>query len=113
MRFGEQVRALRQERQLTQRELANRLGVSASYISKVENENLPFGDFPSESFIHRLAEELEADEEVLLLLANKIPPLIRRRVLEQPNEFRKLAELDRNTLNRLVSRVMAEQAKQL
>jgi transcriptional regulator with XRE-family HTH domain len=43
MPFGEQVRALREARKLTQRELADRLGVSVSYISKVENEKLHFG----------------------------------------------------------------------
>ena len=63
MKFGARVRCLRIGGGLTQRQLADRLGVSVSYISKVENERLRFGDYPSEKFIHMLAESLGADEE--------------------------------------------------
>ncbi|MCA9075806.1 MAG: helix-turn-helix transcriptional regulator [Planctomycetaceae bacterium] len=44
MTFGQRVRELREKRGLTQRELADALAVSVSYISKVENEKLHFGD---------------------------------------------------------------------
>ena len=73
MQFGERVRQLRTQRRLTQRDLAKRIGVSDTYISKVENENLHFGDYPSEKFIHKLADALDAEEEELLLLADKVP----------------------------------------
>lgn len=105
MQFGERVRALRESRRLTQRDLADRLKVSVSYISKVENEKLHFGDYPSEKFIHKLAAELEADEDELLLLADKVPTSIRRRIREQPHEFRRLAGLDHQALERLVRRI--------
>ena len=71
MQFGQRVRQLRKTQGLTQRELASSLGVSVSYISKVENERLHFGDYPSAKFIHKLAEELDADEDELLLLAEQ------------------------------------------
>ena len=71
MRFGERMRELRAQQGLTQRGLAKSIGVSDTYISKVENENLHFGDFPSETFIHKLADILDADEDELLLLANQ------------------------------------------
>ncbi|QGJ68656.1 Transcriptional regulator [Planctomycetales bacterium 10988] len=74
MQFGERVRELREARKLTQKAFADRLGVSVSYISKVENEKLHFGDYPSEKFIHKLASELEADEDELLLIADIVPP---------------------------------------
>ncbi len=51
MRFGNRVRELRLLRGLTQRMLAERLAVSMSYVSKVENERLNAGNFPSESFV--------------------------------------------------------------
>jgi transcriptional regulator with XRE-family HTH domain len=102
MRFGDRVRQLRDARQFTQRELAVRLGVSVSYISKVENERLHFGDYPSEKFIHKLAAELEADEDELLLLADKVPSSLRKRIQQQPEEFRRLAELDPKSLENLV-----------
>jgi len=44
MQFGERVRQHRTQRELTQRDLAEKIGVSDTYISKVENENLHFGD---------------------------------------------------------------------
>lgn len=102
MQFGKRVRQLRNQRQLTQRQLASELSVSDTYISKVENENLHFGDFPSEKFIHKLADVLDADEDELLLLADKVPEAIRKRVRERPNAFRMLASLDDKTLDHLI-----------
>ncbi|MGB7325494.1 MAG: helix-turn-helix transcriptional regulator [Rubripirellula sp.] len=103
--FGQRVRQWRSLRSLTQTDLASRMNVSVSYISKVENEKLHFGDYPSEKFIHKLAVELKADEDELLLLADKVPPTIRKRIREQPAEFRRLAQLDHKTLARLVNSI--------
>lgn len=111
MQFGERVREIRESRKLTQKELAERLGVSVSYISKVENEKLHFGDYPSEKFIHKLATELEADEDELLLLSDKVPLSIRKRIREQPDEFRRLSELDQDALERLVQMIDATPKK--
>lgn len=102
MQFGERVRALREARKLTQRELADRLGVSVSYISKVENEKLHFGDYPSEKFIHKLASELEADEDELLLLADKVPTSIRKRIRERPDVFRVVADMNETEMDQIV-----------
>lgn len=101
MKFGTKVRATRIRRGMTQQELAKRMRVSVSYISKVENERLHFGDYPSERFIHRLADELETDEDELLLLADKIPSCIRQRIRERPGLFRAIAEMDKTDLERL------------
>ncbi|MGZ0174362.1 MAG: helix-turn-helix domain-containing protein, partial [Planctomycetales bacterium] len=94
MKFGNRVRQLRQERALTQRQLAALLDVTSTYISKVENTKLHHGDYPSESFIIHLAEALDADTDELLLLADKVPPQIRQRICERPEAFRRFAELD-------------------
>lgn len=102
MQFGQRVREIRLQKKLTQRELADLLGVSFTYVSKVENEKLHFGDYPSEKFIHRLAEMLEVDEDELLLLADKVPADIRRRIREKPEAFRILAEADDKALDRAV-----------
>lgn len=112
MQFGERVRELRLKKQLTQRELAELLGVSFTYVSKVENEKLHFGDYPSEKFIHRLAEELEADESELLLLADKVPADIRKRIREKPEAFRILANADDKTLDKAVRAVEIERPSQ-
>jgi len=94
MRFGERVKELRKRQRMTQQKLAERLAVSLSYISKVENERLNAGDYPSENFVRRLAEALEADVDELLLLTNRVPEAIRRRVCERPEVFRVVAEMN-------------------
>ena len=99
MQFGEKVRVLRAQRAMTQQDLADCMGVSVSYISKVENGKLHSGDYPSAKFIHKLAEELKADEDELLLLADKVPAAIRRKIRQRPDLFRKLAKLDRESLD--------------
>ena len=108
MRFGDRVRVLRVRCGLTQQQVANRVDVSVSYISKVENGKLHFGDYPSEKFIHKLAEQLNADEDELLLLADKVPTSIRKRIRQRPELFRKLAALDKQTLDRLESTLEIE-----
>ena len=112
MQFGERIRELRLEKQLTQRELADRLGVSVTYISKVENEKLHFGDYPSEKFIHKVAEVLETDEDELLLLADKVPADIRQRIREKPEAFRILAKADDKTLEKAVKIVEKKRTAQ-
>src|ERR1700704_2120431 len=87
MRFGEQIRELRKTKGLSQRALGDLVGVSFTYISKVENEKLDFGDYPSEDLIRKLAKALETDEGELFLLAEKIPEDIRKRVMERPDAF--------------------------
>lgn len=103
MHFGERVRQLPTQRKLTQRDLATKIGVSDTYVSNVENENLHFGDFPNEKFIHKLAAVLEADEEELLLWADKVPAGIRKRVRERPEAFRTLAGREDESLNQVVA----------
>lgn len=104
MQFGDRVRELREQFGITQKELAQRLDVSASYVNKVEKGRLQFGDFPSAKFIHRLAAELNADEDELLLLADKVPEGIRKRIQERPEAFRRFAELDDDAMDRVLAR---------
>ena len=105
MQFGERVRELRVLRGLTQQIIADRMSVSVSYISKVENGKLHFGDYPSEKFIHKLADELQADEDELLLLADKVPSSIRVRIQQRPDLFRKLAKMDQRSLDVIESSI--------
>jgi len=103
--FGQRIRELRQAKKWTLRQLAPKVGVGFTYLSKVENEKLDFGDYPSEALIHRLAEALDVDEDELLILANKIPESIRRRLRERPDAFRLLARLDDRALDRVIEKV--------
>jgi len=112
MQFGKRVRELREQRALTQKELAERLDVSPSYVNKVERERLHFGDYPSAKFIHKLAEELDADEGELLLLADKVPDALRQRIRERPEVFNAVANLDDKAMDQLL-RQIARKRKQV
>ena len=103
MGFGNRLRAMRTAKGLSQRALGERVGVSFTYISKVENGKLDFGDYPSEDLNCRLAAALDTDEEELLLLAEKIPEAIRRRFFERPDAFRLIARLDDRRLDRVLA----------
>jgi transcriptional regulator with XRE-family HTH domain len=102
MKFGEKIRQLRKSQNLTQKELGDLVGVGFAYLSKVENERLDFGDYPSEELIRKLSTALAADEDELMLLAKKIPEHIRQRVLERPDAFRKFADLADADIDRLL-----------
>ena len=106
--FGERLRDLRKAKGLSQRALGDIVGVNFTYISKIENEKLDFAQFPSEDLIRKLAEALDGDVDELLLLAKKIPDQIKRRVLERPDAFRKIADLDDQTLNKLLEDIEDE-----
>jgi len=84
---------------------AQMVGISFTYVSKIENERLDFGDQPSEVLILQIAAALEADEDELLILAKKIPERIQQRVLERPDTFSRLAELDDETLDRVLGQL--------
>lgn len=105
MTFGERVRQLRQAKGLTLRQLAPKVGVGFTYLSRVETGKMTYGEYPSDALIHRLAEELDGDEDELLLLAERIPERIRKRVLERPKEFRVLADLPDAEFRQLVKSV--------
>jgi transcriptional regulator with XRE-family HTH domain len=73
--FGARLRELRIQARLTQRELADKVSIDFSYLSKIENGVLPP---PSEKVILRLVEVLNADKDELLTLAGKVPSDIRQ-----------------------------------
>jgi transcriptional regulator with XRE-family HTH domain len=105
MRFGERVRSLRKSKGWSLRTLAEKVGVGFTYLSRVENERLNFGDYPSDALIHRLAESLDANEEELLVLAERVPERIRRRVLERPDVFGALADCNDQQLDMVMGSI--------
>ncbi len=105
MNFGSHLRMLRTERQLTLRGLASQVGVGFTYLSRVETGTMTYGDYPSEALIHRLADALEADETELLLLAEKIPDTVRKRVLQRSDAVLAFAECDDKTLDKLMTEI--------
>lgn len=102
MQFGEKVRELRKAKNLTQRDLADKVQVNFTYISKIENGKLDFGDYPSRDLIRKLAKALGASADELLLLAEKVPEQIKKRVMQRPDAFRKFAGLDDKQIDEIL-----------
>jgi transcriptional regulator with XRE-family HTH domain len=111
MTFGERLRELRKAKNLSQRALAEKVDINFTYLSKVESEKLDFAQYPSEELIRKLAKALDADVDELLLLAKKIPPDIRERVIERPDAFRKIASLDDEALDAVLKDIERKEKK--
>jgi transcriptional regulator with XRE-family HTH domain len=105
MTFGQKIRELRKAMRLGQRAVASEIGINFTYLSKIENDKVDFAAFPSEHTIRKLAKVLDADVDQLLLMAEKIPDRIRKRVLARPEVFRLIAELDDKSLDHLVQSI--------
>ncbi len=102
MTFGDRIRELRKQKEWRLRDLAEKVGVGVTHLSRVENEHLNYGDYPSDSLIHRLAEALDADEEELLILAKRFPEPVKKRFFQRPDAFRAFARCSDATLDRLM-----------
>lgn len=67
--FGKRIRQLRVDKDLSQRDLAARVGIDFTYLSKIENNRAAP---PSDAVIERLAAALDVEAEELLALAAKV-----------------------------------------
>lgn len=74
-KLGMRIRDLRKERGFTQREVAEAAGIDFTYLSKIENNAVPYS--PSSKTLKKLAGILEVDDLELLRLANKLPTELR------------------------------------
>jgi transcriptional regulator with XRE-family HTH domain len=70
--FGTKLRALRNKKGMTLRELAAAIGVSFTYLSKIENSKVEYT--PAPDTIRALAKALDVDPLEMLKLADKLPP---------------------------------------
>lgn len=68
--FGQYLKKIRLAHNVSQRELANNIGVDFTYLSKIENGKL---EPPAEDTIKKIADFLGENADNLILLANKIP----------------------------------------
>lgn len=98
MEFAERLRSLRREARLSQRELAEKIGVDFTYLSKIENRRV---EPPSEAVLQRISEVLAgilgrnqtelADE--LITLAGKVPSDIADTLTRNPQAVRFLRSI--------------------
>ncbi len=82
MTFGSLLRKLRDESGSGIKRLAPDLGVSYTYLSKLENG----ATAPSNEFIERVAKYFSYDKDHLLLAAGKVPEEILEILRENPDE---------------------------
>lgn len=68
--FGVRIRELRRQAHMNQREVAAKVGIDFTYLSKIESGAMPP---PSEDKIRKLANVFGADEYELITLAGKVP----------------------------------------
>lgn len=90
--FGKYIRNSRLRQKISQKELAAKIGLDFTYVSKIENGRMS----TSESTIIKMAEVLGENPDELTLLANKIPSDFReifQSSKEIPLIFRKISNL--------------------
>ena len=82
------------DRAFSLRQVADRVGIKPTYLSKIERGELPP---PAEATILRLAKELALDGDVMLAMAGKVSAELRAIICERPQLFsallRELKEL--------------------
>ena len=99
---GQRIREIRKQRNLTQRELAEKVGINFTYLSRVENDRLDDEQTPREDTLQKIASALDADPDELLLLARRIPDTFRSRILAKPGIFRRILKLSDSDLEELL-----------
>jgi transcriptional regulator with XRE-family HTH domain len=91
--FGEHLKRARIAKKISQRELATKVGVDFTYLSKIENNRMAP---PSEETIRKIADFLGESADSLILLANKIPSDYKEMLKSSdrvPLLFRKISNL--------------------
>ena len=83
-RFGARVRRLREERGIGLRPLARMIAVSATYLSKIERDELPP---PAEERVKEIARLLDQDPDELLALAGRVASDLGAIIRERPREM--------------------------
>ena len=82
MAFGTALRKLRGESGIGIKRLAPELGVSYSYLSKLESDQVR----PSEELVQRVATYFDCDVDRLLLETDRVPPDILAILRDNPEE---------------------------
>ena len=82
MNFGNVLRALRQGKEVSIKQLAKELGLNYTYISKLENSKVN----PSPEVVKKVSHYFNYDSDELMLTADKIPKDIMEILKNNPNE---------------------------
>lgn len=110
MTFGKFVRSVRdkrfkEDRSFSVRQVAQRIGVEPSYLSKIERDQVAP---PSEATIRLLAGELGEDSDLLLAMAGKVSSDLRNIILQRPQLFAELLRQLRDAPDHAIESVARE-----
>lgn len=89
---GQLIRSLRQDRGLTQRQLAERIGMNFTYLSKMENGRLD--STPSAETLTAMAEALDVESDWLLAQCGRVPQSVANQLLEHPAMLQQISAFD-------------------
>lgn len=108
--FGSYIRQQREAKRrldaaFSVRQVAARVGIEPSYLSKIERGEQPP---PSEQTIAALARDLGEDADVLLALAGKVSSDLQAVIRKRPTLFAQLIRELRNMPDHAVLRVVRE-----
>ena len=82
--FGATIRELREKRRIGLRQFARMIGVSATYVSKIERGEMPP---PAEDRVKEIARLLDQDPDELLALAGKVASDLNEIIRSHPREM--------------------------
>jgi transcriptional regulator with XRE-family HTH domain len=92
--FGALVRREREAKGIGLREMAKMIGVSPTYLSKIERGEF---DPPAEDKVKRIAEIILRDPDELLALAGRVPSDLVDIILSRPREMADLLRATKRT----------------
>ncbi|MFO0344697.1 MAG: helix-turn-helix domain-containing protein [Labrys sp. (in: a-proteobacteria)] len=105
-KFGAFIRARREEKEIGLREMAKIIGVSPTYVSKIERDEYPP---PAEDKVRLIADVIGCDADELLARAGKVASdlsdIIKRNPIEVAALLRTTKGLSANELARLAREV--------
>lgn len=106
------MRRKREEKEIGLREMAKKIGVSPTYISKVERNEFPP---PAEDKVRLIAKEIECDVDELLALAGRVSTdlsdIIRRNPVEMAALLRTTKGLSAADLHKLAREAQKAKGK--
>lgn len=108
MTLGERIRELREENKITQSELAHKVGIDFTYISKIENNKIAKGKGPGSEVLKKIAIVLSNSNsyeilyEELMLLAEKIPETYEKAILDNKELFLRSYQKDTKSLFKFI-----------
>jgi len=82
--FGASVRAWREEKEIGLRRFADLVGMSPTYLSKIERDEFPP---PGEEKIKSIAKALDRDADELLALAGRVASDLEEIIQQTPREM--------------------------